>query len=105
MSYPIKSLNFISKLYYIGCLKHKYYVYNKQKNKSGSRSVQIIQKIKGRNKIFKIIGCATTQQEEDDKEKNSIFNKFSIPNLYYIYFCRKFWDFARLLEKAYTFLI
>jgi zona occludens toxin (predicted ATPase) len=73
-------------LYYIGCLKHKYYVYNKQKNKSGSRSVQIIQKIKGRNKIFKIIGCATTQQEEDDKEKNSIFiNSQSLIYITYIF--------------------
>lgn len=33
------------------------------KNRSGSTSVQVIQKIKGRYKVYKTIGCATKQQE------------------------------------------
>lgn len=37
-----------------------------KRNKSGSSSVQIIQKFKGSNKILKIIGCATTQQKIDE---------------------------------------
>jgi len=35
----------------------------KKKNSSGSASVQVIQKINGRYKVYKTIGCATTQQE------------------------------------------
>jgi transposase len=37
----------------------------KKKNSSGSVSIQVIQKINGRNKILKIIGSAITQQEID----------------------------------------
>lgn len=37
----------------------------KKINSSGSVSIQVIQKINGRNKILKIIGSATTQQEID----------------------------------------
>ena len=35
----------------------------KSKNRSGSFSVQIIQKVNHRNKVVKTIGSATTQQE------------------------------------------
>lgn len=35
----------------------------KKENKSGSRTVQLIQKVNGRNKILKIMGCAVEQQE------------------------------------------
>lgn len=35
----------------------------KKLNPSGSISIQLIQKINGRNKILKIIGCATSKQE------------------------------------------
>jgi len=35
----------------------------KKLNSSGSISVQVIQKIQGRNKIHKVLGSATTQQE------------------------------------------
>lgn len=35
----------------------------KLKNRSGSLSVQVIQKINGRNKLLKSVGCATTQHE------------------------------------------
>ncbi len=34
-------------------------------NSSGSVSVQVIQKVKGKNKVVKTIGCATTQQKID----------------------------------------
>ena len=37
----------------------------KKQNSSGSLSIQVIQKINGRNKILKVIGSATTQQEID----------------------------------------
>jgi len=32
-------------------------------NKSGSTSVQIISKVRGKYKVVKTVGCATTQQE------------------------------------------
>lgn len=35
------------------------------KNRSGSTSVQIISKARGRYKVVRSIGCATTQQEID----------------------------------------
>ncbi len=35
----------------------------KLKNRSGSQSVQVIQKINGRYKVLKTVGCATTQHE------------------------------------------
>ncbi len=35
----------------------------KKRNSSGSVSVQVIQKVKGRNSLIKTIGCATTQQK------------------------------------------
>jgi transposase len=35
----------------------------KKLNSSGSVSVQVIQKVKGRNRLIKTIGCATTQQK------------------------------------------
>lgn len=38
----------------------------KKPNKSGSQSVQIIQKTKGRYKVLKTIGCATTRHEIED---------------------------------------
>lgn len=38
----------------------------KKLNASGSLSIQVIQKINGRNKILKTIGSATTQQEIDN---------------------------------------
>ena len=34
----------------------------KKSNSSGSTSIQVIQKINGRYKVHKTIGCATTQQ-------------------------------------------
>ena len=37
----------------------------KKHNSSGSVSVQVIQKVKGQNKLIKTIGCATTQQKID----------------------------------------
>lgn len=37
----------------------------KNKNKSGSVSIQIVQKIKRKNKVFKTIGIANTKREED----------------------------------------
>ena len=40
----------------------------KLKNRSGSCSVQIIQKVKGRYKVIKTIGCATTWQEIEKLE-------------------------------------
>jgi hypothetical protein len=40
----------------------------KKKNPSGSFSIQVIQKIRGKNKIHKIIGSATTQQEIEQLE-------------------------------------
>lgn len=41
----------------------------KKKNRSGSTSIQVIQKINGRYKVHKTIGCATTQQEIEKLEK------------------------------------
>lgn len=38
----------------------------KKPNKSGSQSVQIIQKVHGKYKVVKTIGSATTQQEIDN---------------------------------------
>ncbi len=35
----------------------------KKPNASGSTSIQVIQKVYGKNKVIKTIGCATTQQE------------------------------------------
>lgn len=35
----------------------------KLKNRSGSLSVQVIQKVRGRYKVVKTTGCATTQRE------------------------------------------
>ena len=40
----------------------------KKLNSSGSCSVQIIKKIKGRYKVIKTIGCATTWQEIEKLE-------------------------------------
>ena len=37
----------------------------KKHNSSGSVSVQVIQKVKGQNKLIKTIGCATTRQKID----------------------------------------
>jgi len=37
----------------------------KNKNRSGSVSIQLIQKVGRRNKILKTIGCARTQREEE----------------------------------------
>ncbi|MFW6364763.1 MAG: hypothetical protein ACOCZ4_02025 [Bacteroidota bacterium] len=34
-----------------------------KKNKSGSTSIQIISKARGKYKVVKTIGCATTRQE------------------------------------------
>lgn len=41
----------------------------KKKNRSGSTSIQVIQKINGKYKVHKTIGCATTQQEIEKLEK------------------------------------
>jgi transposase len=38
----------------------------KKPNKSGSQSVQVIQKTSGRYKVLKTVGCATTQHEIDN---------------------------------------
>ena len=38
----------------------------KKRNSSGSVSVQVIQKVKGQNKLIKTIGCATLQQKIDE---------------------------------------
>ena len=37
----------------------------KKKNKSGTLSIQIISKTKGRYTVIKTIGCAKTKREED----------------------------------------
>lgn len=47
----------------MGAPKHHIMFIRKKLNASGSQSIQVIQKINGRNKILKIIGSATTQQE------------------------------------------
>lgn len=44
----------------------------KVKNRSGSQSVQVIQKIRGRYKVIKTIGCATMQHEIEKLEKSAI---------------------------------
>lgn len=51
----------------------------KKRNKSGSTSIQIIQKIDGRNKIIKTIGCSN-----DEGEIESIYHKalYELPRLY-----------------------
>lgn len=41
----------------------------KKNNRSGSTSVQVIQKINGKYKVHKTIGCATTQQNIQKLEK------------------------------------
>ncbi|MGB4666041.1 MAG: transposase, partial [Bacteroidales bacterium] len=41
----------------------------KVKNRSGSQSVQVIQKIRGRYKVVKTIGCATMQHEIEKLEQ------------------------------------
>ncbi len=41
----------------------------KVKNRSGSQSVQVIQKFRGKNKVVKTIGCATTQHEIERLEQ------------------------------------
>jgi len=41
----------------------------KKKNRSGSTSIQVIQKVNGKYKVHKTIGCATTQQEIEKLEK------------------------------------
>lgn len=40
----------------------------KLKNRSGSTSIQVIQKVKGKYKVYKTIGCATTQQNIEKLE-------------------------------------
>ncbi len=40
----------------------------KLKNRSGSTSIQVIQKIKGKYKVLKTVGCATTWQEIENLE-------------------------------------
>ncbi len=50
----------------------------KLKNRSGSTSVQVIQKINGRYKVHKTIGCATTQQ---NIEKLVLFANQEIENI------------------------
>lgn len=47
----------------MGAPKYHFMFIRKKLNASGSQSIQVIQKINGRNKILKIIGSATTQQE------------------------------------------
>ena len=37
----------------------------KNKNKSGSVSIQIVQKVKRKNKVIKTVGIAHTQREEE----------------------------------------
>jgi len=37
----------------------------KKKNKSGSISIQIIAKVRRKNKLLKTIGCAKTKREEE----------------------------------------
>ncbi len=40
----------------------------KLKNRSGSTSIQVIQKVKGKYKVLKTVGCATTWQEIENLE-------------------------------------
>lgn len=54
-------------------------------NRSGSTSVQVIQKIKGKNKVLKTIGCATTLQEIEKLEligKQEIEKMLAQPKLF-----------------------
>lgn len=46
-----------------GCPNIFLHVCSKKENSSGSTSIQVIQKINGRYKVYKTIGCATTQQK------------------------------------------
>ena len=41
------------------------------RNRSGSVSVQVIQKIRGRYKVLKTVGCATTQREIEQLENKA----------------------------------
>lgn len=57
----------------------------KKHNSSGSISVQVIQKTQGRNKILKIIGSATTQQEVEkliNLARQEIVKLTTQPNLF-----------------------
>ena len=38
----------------------------KLKNRSGSLSVQVIQKVRGKYKVIKTVGCATTQRKAEE---------------------------------------
>src|SRR6056297_201562 len=48
-----------------GCCKISIMFVRKLKNRSGSSSIQIINKTRGKYKVVKTVGCATTQQEID----------------------------------------
>jgi len=57
----------------------------KKSNASGSTSVQVIQKVKGKYKVVKTVGCATTQHKIDklvNLAKQEIENLFQQPQLF-----------------------
>ena len=57
----------------------------KKKNSSGSLSVQVIQKIDGKYKVVKTLGCATTQHEIEKlvhKAKHEILKLQAQPQLF-----------------------
>jgi len=50
----------------LGAASYIWYVFiRKNKNRSGSVSIQIIQKVGRQNKVIKTVGCAKTKREED----------------------------------------
>jgi len=69
----------------------------KKKNKSGSVSIQIISKNRGKYKVIKTIGCATTVREEELmlllantelarlEGKQPLIHKNTLTNLLYIF--------------------
>ncbi|HSV88837.1 MAG TPA: hypothetical protein VLH61_09365 [Bacteroidales bacterium] len=57
----------------------------KLKNRSGSISVQVIQKLRGKYKVIKTVGCATTQRKTEELvhlAKQEIEKLSQQPNLF-----------------------
>ncbi|MDZ7774945.1 MAG: hypothetical protein U5L09_04675, partial [Bacteroidales bacterium] len=70
LQHPFNYLNINIKFLFLGVAKILIMYVRKVSNRSGSVSVQVIQKVKGRQKVVKTVGCATTQHKID---KSSIW--------------------------------
>ena len=69
LQHPYKYLNINNYFIILGVAKFFIMFIRKVKNRSGSQSVQVIQKVRGNYKVVKTIGCATTQHEIEKLEQ------------------------------------